>query len=173
MIRIRLLSVCIGALVLASPVQGQVRLGAGAGLAIPTGDLGRIDEIGYQASVSLQSTPQLARFGFRADAMFAAFDRKATIQDITERIAFITLGPMIRRPGLATSFPYLIGGIGIYNQSMSPQPIGGTTSTDLGFNAGAGVRFKLAGRRVFAEARYHQVTAAGARFVPLTFGTLF
>jgi hypothetical protein len=160
-------------LVLAMPARSQARLGAGAGLTIPVGELGRIDQVGYQLNASLQSTPQLATVGFRADAMYAAMGRKETIQDITERIVGVSLGAMIRARSTASSYPYAVGALGLYNQSTSPRPIGGTSSTDLGFNAGLGARFTLGNRTAFAEARYHHMTSGGARFVPVTLGFLF
>jgi hypothetical protein len=169
-----LLSVIIGVIVLASPAKSQARLGAGTGIVLPVSDLGHVDQVGYNLDVSLQSISQLATFGFRADVMFAAMARKATIQDISERIFSVTMGPMIRRPGLQKSFPYLVGGLGIYNQSTSPQPVGGTSSTDIGFNAGAGARFTFGKRVAYVEARYHDVSSVGgARFVPVMFGLVF
>jgi hypothetical protein len=168
------LLVLAGTIALTATAKGQARLGASAGGTFPVGELGRVDQVGYHVGISLQSMPQLAQFGFRGDAVFSAMRRKATIQDITERIVAVTLGPMIRVRRAATTFPYLVGGIGLYNQSTSPRPVGSTSSTDIGFNLGLGARLALGGRLAYAEARYHHVTSPGGpRFLPVTFGILF
>jgi hypothetical protein len=123
---------------------------------------------------TIQSMPPLAAAGFRADASYLSFSRKATIQDVDERIIAVTIGTLLRSPTLARSFSYLTGGIGAYGQSTHPQPVGSQWTTDLGFNLGAGIRMSAGSRTVFAEARYHHVFGNGRiQFVPVTLGLLF
>jgi hypothetical protein len=125
-------------------------------------------------SAVFQSIQPLTTFGLRGDVSFNSLKRKATIQDVTERIFSVTAGPMLHPAGLATSYPYAVGEFGVYNVSTSPAPIGSRSATDLGVNVGAGYRFAIGGRIAFAEVRYHRIlTEGGARYVPLTFGLLF
>ena len=161
-------------LVGALPVQAQMNLGIATGLTMPVSELGRIDNVGYHLDAVFQSVQPLTTFGLRGDASFNSLTRKATIQDITERIFSVTAGPMLHPAGLSTSYPYAVGEFGIYNVSVSPKPIGSRSATDLGVNVGAGYRFTIGARRAFAEVRYHRILAeGGARYVPLTLGLLF
>jgi hypothetical protein len=158
----------------ALPVRAQANLGIATGPTVPVSELGRIDNVGYHVSAVFQSTQPLTPFGLRGDVSFNSFTRKATIQDVTERIFSVTAGPMLHPPGLATSYPYAVGAFGIYNVSTSPAPVGSRSATDLGVNVGAGYRFAIGARGAFAEVRYHRIlTEGGPRYVPLTFGLLF
>ena len=170
----RALQSLLAVLLSAAPALAQANVGLATGLTVPVSGLGRIDNIGYHLSGVLQSTPPLAAFGFRGDVSFNSLQRKATIQDVTERIISVTAGPMLHPTGFATSYPYAIGAFGMYNVSTSPAPVGSRSATDLGVNFGAGYRFTIGTRRAFAEIRYHRVLAEGGpRYVPLTFGFLF
>jgi len=170
----KLLITAAAAVLAIAPARGQTLLGVAGGLNVPVGDLWRIDNIGYHAIATLQSTPPLAAAGFRADAAYLSFSRKATIQDVDERIVAVAIGTMLRKPSLARNFSYLTGGIGVYSETTSPQASGSQWTTDLGVNIGAGARVSLGSRRAFVEARYHHVFGNGSiRFVPVTFGLLF
>ena len=170
----RALHFLFAVLFLAPPVLAQTNVGIATGLTVPVSELGRIDNIGYNVNGVLQSIAPLAAFGLRGDVSFNSLGRKATIQDITERIISVTAGPMLHPTGFATSYPYAIGAFGMYNVSTSPAPAGSRSATDLGVNFGAGYRFAIGPRRAFAEVRYHRVLAEGGpRYVPLTFGLLF
>ena len=167
------LSLIITMLVPARAATAQKFMGLGAAVVIPTGDFGRIDNTGYGVTATWQSIPPLASAGFRVDASYAALSRKATIQDITERIASVSAGTVIRFPRISVSYGYAIAAAGVYNHFTSPRPIGSTSATDLGVSIGAGWRFDLAGRKVFTEVRYNRISGGGPRFVPVTFGLAF
>lgn len=170
----RALQFLIPALLSAPPVLAQTNVGIAAGLTAPVSYLGRIDNIGYHLNAALQSAPPLAAFGVRGDVSFNSLQRKATIQDVTERIVSVTAGPMLHPTGFATSYPYAIGAFGMYSVSTSPAPAGSRSATDLGVNFGVGYRFAIGTRRAFVELRYHRVLAEGGpRYVPVTFGLLF
>lgn len=159
---------------MAPPALAQTNAGIATGLTVPVSALGRIDDVGYHVSGVLQSIAPLAAFGFRGDVSFNSLGRKATIQDITERIISLTAGPILHPTGFATAYPYAIGAFGMYNVSTSPAPAGSRSATDLGVNFGAGYRFAIGTRRAFVELRYHRVLAEGGpRYVPVTFGLLF
>jgi hypothetical protein len=170
----KLLITAASCILAAAPLRAQTLLGLASGLNVPVGDLWRIDNVGYHAMATLQSTPPLAAAGFRADAAYLSFSRKATIQDVDERIVAVGIGTLLRKPSLARNFSYLTGGIGVYGETTSPQASGSQWTTDLGVNVGAGARISLGSRRAFVEARYHHVFGSGGiRFVPVTVGLLF
>ena len=81
--------------------------------------------------------------------------------------------------GMTKDAPYLIGGLGAYNRSSGSGTLGyGTSTTALGLNGGAGLRFPLSGLSTFFEARYHMMLGNAAdgtnyHFIPITFGIVF
>ena len=161
-------------LLFAVRLGAQTSAGIGVGGIVPIGELGRIDNVGYHVTAAWQSIPPLRSAGFRVDASYSAMSRKATIQDITERIFSLTAGPVVRFPRIGVSYGYAMGTAGAYRQSTSPQPIGATASTDLGISVGTGWRFAVGQRPSYVEARYHRIMSSGGpRFVPVTFGLLF
>lgn len=138
------------------------------------GELGRVDNAGYGIVGVWQSIPPLATVGIRLDGSLSALSRKATIQHITERIANVSAGTVIRFPRVSVAYGYAIATGGVYNQSTSPAPVGSTSSTDLGISLGAGWRFSVGRRKAFAEARYHKIMSSGGpRYVPVNFGLAF
>jgi hypothetical protein len=164
--------IAVTLLVFTQPLSAQHFGGVAAGVAVPAGALGRIDNVGYNALGVWQSIPPLTSAGIRVDASYSAMTRAGTIQDITERIAGLSVGTVIRFPRVSVSYGYAIATAGAYNQSTSPMPIGATSATDLGYGLGAGWRFSLGGRKAFAEARFNKISS-GTRFVPVTFGLAF
>jgi hypothetical protein len=174
MLRIRLFAIVFVAAVYTTAARAQTFAGLGAGLSVPTGELGRIDKPGFQLLGVWQSITPLKSTGFRIDASFISMQRKATIREISERIASVSAGPVLRFPRIAVSYAYVTATAGAYNYSTSPAPIGSSSSTDLGISLGGGLRFPLGKRKAFAEARYHKIMSSGGpRFVPLTFGIAF
>ena len=78
--------------------------------------------------------------------------------------------------------PYVIGGLGVYAQKYTLEDSGASLSiseTDIGFNGGMGVRFKMGTHMASVEARYHNVAGGDkfgnekSSFVPVTFGWEF
>src|SRR5690242_15285857 len=116
---------------LASPLAAQHFGGIGVGATVPTGDLGRIDNVGYNILGMWQSIPPLSRAGFRADASYGALTRKATVQHVTERLTNFSVGTVLRFPRISVDYGYAIAMAGIYNQSTSPEPVGASSLTDL------------------------------------------
>jgi hypothetical protein len=163
--------IALFALIGTKSAAAQKLAGVAAGMSIPLGELGRIDNAGYGVSGVWQSIPPLTSAGIRVDASYSAMTRKATVQDITERIASVSVGTVIRYPRISVSYGYAIATIGGFNQSTSPAPVGSTSSTDLGIALGAGYRFAIGKRKAFVEARHIKIMSSGGpRFIPLTFG---
>jgi hypothetical protein len=168
------LSIAFMALALSKPLAAQKFAGVAAGVVVPLGELGRIDNAGYNITGVWQSIPPLTSAGFRIDASYSAMKREATIQSITERIAGLSVGTVIRFPRISVSYGYAIATVGAYNQSTDPTPVGSASSTDLGVGLGAGYRFTLGGRKAFIEARHTRIMSGGRPgFVPVTFGLAF
>lgn len=168
------LMMALGALLASQPAHAQKFGGIAVGAVVPAGDLSRIDNVGYDVTGVWQSIPPLAKAGFRVDASYIALTRKATIQHVAQRFANVSAGTVIRFPRISVNYGYAIAAAGIYNQSISPAPIGSTSSTDLGVSLGAGWRFSVGHRQAFTEVRYHKImSSSGPRFVPLNFGLAF
>lgn len=79
--------------------------------------------------------------------------------------------------------PYVLGGAGVYRRRIS-QDLDGTidefqsltrNDTEIGYNGGAGIAFRLGGVRLFAEGRYHSVQTKPRKtnFIPITVGVAF
>jgi len=79
--------------------------------------------------------------------------------------------------------PYLIGGLGVFRRRVSQDVEGAVeefdalrrNDTDLGFNGGIGLRFRLLALAPFIEARYYSVGTSPERtnFIPVTLGLAF
>ena len=179
------------ALALAAPVahaqvSSPIKFGVAGGLTIPAGSLK--DDVannglglssGYNLQGMLGVQAPMVPFGLRIDAMYNKMSNGDINVDYSNWAgtanAIVNLGmaPMVS--------PYLIGGVGLYNQKLS----GGGASeskTSFGLNGGAGLRFSLSGFSTFAEARYHYVNSKGDKngiswdntsFVPISFGIMF
>ena len=168
----------------AAQAQNPFKIGLAVGPSIPTGDFADALEWGYNVTGSLSGRPMMSPVGIRIEGMYQNLTGKdQTVGTVTVEaadlrtfagIASVELG----LPTMGVS-PYLIGGLGYYNNKSEGE--GEKSTSDLGFNLGAGLSFNLAGFSTFAEARFHQVmskddevaNSANLRFVPITFGIKF
>jgi opacity protein-like surface antigen len=158
----------------------------GAGLSMPTGDLGDAAGMGFH----LQGTSSYRRAGWpvalRGELAYHRFGEKdfsapggnpnqtidftgksssiAGIVDVT--YAFVTRNRMK---------PYVLGGPGFYNTRAELTRTGGTSETTsdtkVGFNLGGGINFAMGRRLAYLEARYHHVDQAA--WIPISFGVRF
>jgi hypothetical protein len=71
--------------------------------------------------------------------------------------------------------PYLIGGAGLYMQTVDITGAPTVSDSHLGWNAGAGINLPLSVFKAFVEARYnsYSVNGGSVKFVPLTLGIMF
>ncbi|HTR19425.1 MAG TPA: outer membrane beta-barrel protein [Gemmatimonadales bacterium] len=78
--------------------------------------------------------------------------------------------------------PYVLGGVGMYNQKIHVEGGGGTfdtSATSFGYNLGAGIWYKLSGVTLFLEGRYVSISKSDAilsrpvNFIPFTIGVEF
>jgi hypothetical protein len=153
--------------VAAQAAHAQTSFGIAAGASLPMGDASDVYETGYHATLSLGIKPPLAPLGLRVEGMFNSFGLK----DLDESVR--VLG--ITGNGTFTIMPtaYLIGGIGMYNSKASVT--GAESSSDFGFNIGAGVNIPLTGFGTYIEARYHHIPMDGGNFqmLPISVGIRF
>ena len=157
-----------------------VKWSAGLGLALPQGDyadgFGTGMHIEGMASKHLSGSPAF----LRGELGFAHFGEKdnsgATSNQVT---GALDLG--YNFVSSSSVKPYVLGGLGAYRTSIS-QDLGagnGTfndNKTNLGFNAGVGMRFKMAGHVAYVEGRYvDQGNWEGAKIatLPIAFGMEF
>lgn len=166
----KMVAVALGLAVVAAPAQAQVTWNVGAGLALPSGDLGNAVKTGYGAAIGANFHPASMPIGFRIEAAYDRFSIKAPS---TDNIHFFSgtanVVYDIKTAGMLA--PYLIGGIGMYNAGSSAS--GSTSETKFGFNVGAGLDYKLpSGIGIFLEGRYHSVKVTGGtdNFIPVRIG---
>lgn len=155
-------------ILVAVPLHAQASFAISAGAAVPVGTTADGVDMGYNVTGSLGIKPPLAPLGLRIDAMLNSFAHKVGGGN-TRSIAG-TVNGTLSGVGMPIPMGYLIGGLGLYNTDA-----GAGSSTDLGFNIGAGLNFPLTGFSTFLEARFHYVDGDGGsmKFIPITFGMRF
>ena len=149
------------------------QLGVAGGVTQPMSDLKDGADLGYNATAALGINLPFIPVGLRVDGAYNAFGQKAGVPAKLHTIS-ATGNVVWRLPSVGIS-PYLIGGAGLYMQSVTPT--GGTATTDnhLGWNAGAGINLPLTVFKAFVEARYNSYSTTGGsvKFVPVTLGIMF
>lgn len=160
-----------------SPVQAQgynpFQIGASAGVAIPTSDLGNTTDLGYNVTFALGFKPQFTPVGVRAEAAYNQFGIKNGGGNVN--IPAFTGNIVLGLP-IAMFSPYAIGGAGLYRTNVDLNGVGTGGENHFGFNVGGGVKIPFTPSfETFVEARYHRVTLDNGNmsFVPITFGILF
>jgi opacity protein-like surface antigen len=167
----------LAATLFAAPaLHAQVNFSVSAGAAVPIGGTADGLKTGYDVTGSLGFKPPLAPIGLRIDGMLNSMDLKGATSGSLRLLAG-TANLTLSGAGMPIPMGYLIGGVGMYNGKVTGLPSGFTSnsSTDFGFNIGAGLKFPLTGFSTFVEARLHIVNTEGesTKFVPITFGITF
>jgi Outer membrane protein beta-barrel domain len=151
----------------------SVGFGVLGGASIPTGDFGNFAGTGWHAGALLDITNSDWPIGFRIDGVYHKFGNKSEGNPnmIVGTANALWMFPMTQP---ATVKPYLIGGVGIYNERCD----GCNSQTKFGINGGAGLELPLSGLSTIIEARYHLVFDSNAgssktSFVPISVGILF
>lgn len=175
--------IAICAVVLASaPVANAQRpftIGLSVGPSLPAADFNDSHKVGINAAAHVGVKMPASSIGFRLEGFYNLFDNVDFTCGFPCPVPEIP-GQPIRIAGAGASVifdfiegpagPYVVGGAGAYN--VKPERSDG--STDLGFNAGVGGRFRVAALRTFVEARMH--TTRGdlkLHYVPVTVGIEF
>jgi opacity protein-like surface antigen len=149
------------------------QIGASAGIAFPTGDLGNVANTGYDVTVMVGYKPQFTPIAFRAEAAYNQFGSQIFSGNVN--IPAFT-GNLVFDIPMGTLTPYVIGGAGLYRTSIALNGGGNASENDFGFNIGGGLKIPLSSSfETFVEARYNRVTITNGSFsfIPITFGVLF
>ena len=196
---VRVVALVAAAAIAASPADAQrsksrargslpITWSLGAGLSMPTGDLGDAAGTGFH----LQGTSSYRRTGWpvalRGELAYHRFGEKdysvpggnpnqtvdytgksssiAGIVDVS--YAFVTRNKMK---------PYVLAGPGFYSTRAEITQAGGggssetASDTKFGLNLGGGMNFSMGRRLAYVEARYHKVDQAA--WIPISFGVRF
>jgi len=149
------------------------QIGAAAGIAFPTGDLGDIANTGYNVTVALGYKPALNPIGVRIEAAYNQFGLKDV--DGNVNIPAFTGNLVYSLPGISFS-PYVIGGAGLYRTNVDIDGGGSAGENHFGFNAGGGIKIPISSSfETFVEARYSRVTVdnGSMSFIPITVGIMW
>jgi hypothetical protein len=152
--------------------QRRTSIGFAAGATVPVGDLGDATSTGFHVLGTLAvSGTARSPVGLRIDGMYNSLSGKDPGPGVN--VWTINGNLVYAFPGGMTATPYLIAGAGWYNSKADES--GAESSSDVGINAGIGVRFPLSGFSTFAEVRFHNIFTDpnSTQFIPLTFGILF
>lgn len=175
----RLLAVLVAGALAATPAALHAQLstsfGVAGGIAVPTGDLANAANAGYNLAAHVNLGAPLMPIGIRLEGGFNSFDYKQTgfTTNGSERVISGTVNATLAL-GPSGASPYLIGGVGAYNRTVSSSGVSSSGETNAGFNVGGGLRFPLGTMSTFIEARYHKVLGnVDTQYVPITFGVNF
>ena len=160
--------------------QSSTALGIAAGATVPLSSYADDKNPGYHLGLALDIKTPWSPFSTRIDGDFSELKYKGS--STKEQIWMANANLVARVPAAMRVTPYVIGGLGVYNRHRT-LVFGNTSSTHLGFNAGAGLRFGGARGYTFLEIRYHtagsgsepqnSVGRRDIRMVPITFGVSF
>lgn len=162
----------------ASAASAQIGLSLAGGPTVAMGALSDVTDMGYHAQLSAGLSVPLLPFGVRVDGMFTQFPETGEGGDF--RVLSGSVNGVLSMPSIGIT-PYLIGGVGVYNSKwIEDENLGHdhgeeASTTNVGANIGAGVRFALPGLAVFGEARLHNLFNEGeaTRFAPISLGIRF
>lgn len=163
-----------------APASEPMKFSAGLGVALPQSDfadgVGTGLHIEGMASRRLSASPAF----LRGELGFAHYGEKDNSGVTSNQIAAaLDLG--YNFVSTSSVKPYVLGGLGAYRTSMSMDLGAGNATvndnkTNLGFNAGVGMRFKMAGHVAYVEGRYvDQGNWEGSKIasLPIAFGIEF
>jgi hypothetical protein len=172
----------LAALALPAVAEAQIGFGVAAGVAQPVGDFGNVAKAGPLFSGLVNVSIPLAPVGVRLEGSYGSYDYKSFVGSTggNVRMFSATANAMVSTPGLISA--YGIGGIGYYHFSAECTGCS-SSSSNVGFNGGVGVRAGLFGFSAFAEARYHYIPGestptiggltSSTQFIPVSVGITF
>lgn len=149
------------------------QIGASAGIAFPTSDLGTIANTGYNVTLIGGYKPVYMPIGIRVEAAYNQFGLEGV--DGNVNIPAFTGNVVYELPGVSFR-PYAIGGAGLYRTNVDVAGGGSTGENNFGFNIGGGIKLPLSTSfETFVEARYNHVNLDGGSygFIPITVGILW
>ena len=154
-----------------------IHFAMGAGVAMPTGDWSNAVGTGFHiegmGAKNLTGSPVFVR----GEAAYTMFGSKTLAGSNwkgsgNQLAGIVDLG--YNFASTSSMKPYVLGGLGLHHSTLKVD-MGNTTGSsskdDLGLNVGGGMRFKMAGRVAFLEARY--MAAGDVKALPIGFGVEF
>ncbi len=164
----------------AAGARGQrAHFSLGGGPALPTDNsvdngfhfLGSVDVTLPAPALAVRLDAQYGRFPFGYFPVYPCPPAGCTTLTGHETVIAGSINGVLQMPGTSSpAVPYLIGGVGMYDHDSGNHGI--PSGTDIGLNAGGGLRLRLGSVQAFAEARFHAVKVA-TNFVPITIGLRF
>jgi opacity protein-like surface antigen len=155
--------------------------GVGGGAVMPTGTYGDLMSTGWNVTAVARLKPPVAPLGLQVDAFYNRFGLQGGV-DGNNQVIGATANALFAFPSVSPVRPYLLGGVGVYNQKITIGDASGSESK-FGINAGAGVDFSLGSAKLFADARFHAILngsvdaetleEANAYMIPITLGLRF
>jgi hypothetical protein len=149
------------------------QIGASAGIAFPTSDLGETANTGYNVTLIGGYKPVFLPVGIRVEAAYNQFGLEGA--DGNVNIPAFTGNLVYELPSVSFT-PYAIGGAGLYRTNVDLEGGGSAGENNFGFNVGGGIKIPLSTSfDTFVEARYNHVTREGGGwgFIPITVGILW
>jgi hypothetical protein len=167
-----------------SRAQAQLTLALGGGASWPVSDLSNTYKMGYNVLASLGLGMPAWPVGVRLDGMFNQMNAQSgtglgKLQLWTVNADLVYNIAPFHGAGIT---PYVVGGLGYYNNSYhvgvsgtSFGAGGNTHANNFGLNGGLGVRAGSPSLSVFLEARFHYIFVSGGHleFIPVTAGIVF
>lgn len=182
--RSRLSGVAICAVLLAgasvAEAQRPFTVGLSAGPSLPASDFSGSHNIGINVAAHVGVGLPASALGLRFEGFYNLFDNTELAfpnSDVNPELVNTPVRIVGGNANVVYNFfagrgvgPYVIGGVGAYN--VKPERSDG--STDLGFNAGAGGRFRVAAMGGFIETRLHATRGdLKLQYIPITVGIEF
>ena len=178
-----------------TPAQGAagggyrpVSVWLGVGASTPISDFKELAKSGQTIQGAIQYRPDGKSLGVRGEVQFHKMDMTpeslaeagaATGVTGTWSVLYGGVSAVLESMPKGRAFGwYLLAGGGSYRVEPSIEDAGVSQSlskTQLGFNGGAGLRFKVGGAGLFLEGRYHTVTIEDSKvtLLPVSFGIVF
>ncbi|MBA3520891.1 MAG: porin family protein [Gemmatimonadales bacterium] len=161
--------------------QGGVRFLIGGGSTIALGNFGDGFTNGPHGVVGLSFVPSGFPIGIRIDGMYHRVSADDAVFPGVDVDAQIINGAVNGVFSFASApetkvRPYLIAGVGLYNQKFVGDDIGvgfDNSETDFGINGGAGFDFGLSDNLgIFLEGRFHMIFSSGEKtnMLPISLG---
>ena len=128
---------------------GSLSLGLNGGAGMPTGDFGDVASTGW--NVGVNATNQVnEKWGIGADLGYHSWGAKEEVLSPGQDLSFSAIQgtgfAVMRFPTSGSATPYVKFGAGMYNVGFKSQnPDGDDSSSDFGFNFGAGMNFATQG----------------------------
>ncbi len=176
--------VVLGAVLMATvgavPAVAQAKFSLGGGLTVPLGDFDDLVGTGWHGLAAVGFQPADFPVGFQVDGMYQRFGFDDAGENVDANFQIIqgtaNVVYTFTTAEQSTFHPYLIGGVGLYNQKGIGDLFEDDQSeSDFGVNAGAGFDFQLGSVGLFVEGRFHNIFTEdnSTNFIPITAGIRF